>query len=197
MRRKLVIGVLVLGVAAIAAWFLAGQKPAGQTDLLAPPNADQSADAGTADASPATEPANEVPKDSASPPLAAKEGTGGSDEPMAETPEAKQEAYVAKRVGELQDLGMENDSASLDTILAELENGDPSIRQAAVDAAVQFGSRDAIPRLMTAAAQAADPKEKSTILDAVEYLNMPTLAEALAQKNSNAPAASTSSRPER
>ena len=116
---------------------------------------------------------------------------------MAETPEAKQEAYVAKRVGELQDLGMENDSASLDTILAELDNGDPSIRQAAVDAAVQFGSRDAIPRLMTAAAQAADPKEKSTILDAVEFLNMPTLAEALAQKNSNAPAASASSRPER
>ena len=197
MRRKLVTGVLVMGVAAIAAWFLAGQKAAGPTDLPASPSADQSADVGTADASPATEPANEVPKDSASPPLAAKEGTGGSDEPMAETPEAKQEAYVAKRVGELQDLGMENDSASLDTILAELENGDPSIRQAAVDAAVQFGSRDAIPRLMTAAAQAADPKEKSTILDAVEFLNMPTLAEALAQKNSNAPAASASSRPER
>jgi len=197
MRRKLVTGVLVLGVAAIAAWFLAGQKPAGPTDLPASPSADQSADAGTADASPATEPANEVPKDSASPPLAAREGTGGSDEPMTETPEAKQEAYVAKRVGELQDLGMENDSASLDTILAELGNGDPSIRQAAVDAAVQFGSRDAIPRLMTAAAQAADPKEKSTILDAVEFLNLPTLAEALAQKNSNAPAASASSRPER
>ena len=197
MRRKLLTGVLVLGVAAIAAWFLAGQKAAGPTDLPASPSADQSADAGTADASPATEPANEVPKDSASPPLAAREGTGGSDEPMAETPEAKQEAYVAKRVGELQDLGMEDDSASLDTILAELENGDPSIRQAAVDAAVQFGSRDAIPRLMTAAAQAADPKEKSTILAAVEFLNMPTLAEALAQKNSNAPAASASSRPER
>jgi hypothetical protein len=197
MRRKLVTGVLVLGVAAIAAWFLAGQKAAGPTDLPAPPNADQSADAGRVDASPATEPADEVPKESASPPLAAKEGSSGSDEPMAETPEAKQEAYVAKRVGELQDLGMENDSASLDTILAELENGDPSIRQAAVDAAVQFGSRDAIPRLMTAAAQAADPKEKSTILDAVEFLNLPTLAEALAQKNSNAPAASASSRPER
>ena len=60
---------------------------------------------------------------------------------MAGTPEAQQEAYIASRVVELQDLAMENDLASLDTILSELNNRDPSIREAAVDAAVQFGSR--------------------------------------------------------
>jgi hypothetical protein len=194
---KLVTGVLVLGVAALVAWFLAGPKPAGPTDLQAPPGADQSADAGTTNATSGTESPNEVPREPASPSLAAKEGTSGSDELMAETPEAKQEAYVAARVAELQDLGMENDPASLDTILSELDNADPGIRLAAVDAAVQFGSRDAIPRLTTAAAQASDPKEKSAILDAIEFLSMPTLAEALAQKNSNAPAASASSRPDR
>jgi len=197
MRRKLVTGVLVLGVAAMAAWFLAGQKAAGPTGLQAPPGADQSADAGTTNASPGTEPANEAPRESASPTIAAKEGTSDSDEAMAETPEAKQAGYVAKRVAELQDLGMENDSASLDTILSELDNGDPSIRQAAVEAAVQFGSRDAIPRLMKAAAQADDPKEKSAILDAIEFLNLPTLTEALGQKNQPAPDTSSGTRPDR
>jgi len=71
------------------------------------------------------------------------------DEAVAETPQAKQEAYAAKRVVELQDLGMEDDPASLETILSELANRDPSIREAAVQAAVQFGSRDAIPSWRT------------------------------------------------
>jgi hypothetical protein len=197
MRGRLVIGVLLLGVASLAVWFLAGQKPAGLTDLQAPPSTDQSADAGTPNTSPGAEPPNETPKESASAPPVAKEATSGSDDLMTETPEAKHEAYVAKRVAELQDLGMENDAASLDTILSELDNADPSIRQAAVDAAVQFGSRDAIPRLLAAASQASEPKEKSAILDAIEFLKMPTLTEALAQKNSNAPAASPSPRPDR
>jgi hypothetical protein len=197
MRRKIVIGALVLGVAAMAAWFLAGQKAAGPTDLQAPPGADQSADAGTINATPGTEPATEAPKESASPAIAATKGTSDSGKAMAETPEAKQEAYVAKRVVELQDLGMENDAASLDTILSELDNGDPSIRQAAVEAAVQFGSRDAIPRLMKAAAQADDPKDKSAILDAIEFLNLPTLTEAMRQKNQSTPDASSGARPDR
>ena len=188
---------LLLALAAVAAWFLARQKAAGPTDLQAPPGTDQSADAGTTNVSPGTAPPTEVPKESASPPLAAREATSDSDDPMKETPEAKHEAYVAKRVAELQDLGMENDSASLDTILSELDNGEASIRQAAVEAAVQFGSRDAIPRLTQAATQVNDPKEKAAILDAIEFLNLPTLTEALAQKNSNAPAASASTRTDR
>jgi len=89
---------------------------------------------------------------------------------------------------------MENDSQSLESILAELENADPNIRQAAVDAAVQFGSREAIPRLAQAAAQAQDAKEKSAILEAIDFLKMPTLAEALAQTNSSAPTASSDTR---
>ncbi len=110
---------------------------------------------------------------------------------MAETPEAQQEAYAARRVVELQDLGMEDDSASLDAILSELNNRDPSIRQAAVEAAVQFGSRDAIPRLTEAAAQTDDPKEKSAIVEAIEFLKLPTLTEALGQQSQ--PAADASS----
>ena len=123
--------------------------------------------------------------------ISAKEGTTGLENAMEGTPEAEQETYVARRVAEMQDMGMEDDSASLDMILSELNNGNPEIRQAAVDAAVQFGSRDAIPRLMEAAAQTEDPKEKSAILDAIEFLKLPTLTEALGQKNQPVPAASS------
>ena len=189
MRLKLLTGVLVVGVAAMAAWFWAGPKAAAPSGLAVLPEADQSsnADSSTITPSSGTAPATEAPKESASRVIAAREGTSGSEETGAATPESKQQAYVAKRVVELQDLGMEDDSASLETILSELENGDPSIRQAAVDAAVQFGSRDALPRLRQAAARADDPKEKSAILEAIEFLSLPTLTEALGQKEQSGP----------
>jgi hypothetical protein len=186
--------VLVLGVAATAAWFLARQKPAAPTDLPAPPSADPSADAGTSSTPPGTIPANEAPKGSATSAIAHKEGTNASTEAMAETLETEHDTYVAKRVVELQDMGMEDDPASLETILSELDNGEPTIRQAAVDAAVQFGSRDALPRLRKAASEANDAKEKSAILDAIEFLSLPTLGEALGQQNQPAPDASASTR---
>lgn len=198
MRSNLVIGVLVLGLAAMAAWFLAVRKAAQSSDLPTPLTADQSADAGATNVSPGTKPAPEASKEPVSPAIAVTEGAEGADEAMAGTPQAKhEEAYIANRVAELQDLGMEDDAGSLHTILSELNNGDATIRRAAVDAAVQFGSRDAIPNLTQAAAQADDPKEKSAILDAIEFLKLPTLADALAQSKSNALVASPGVPPER
>jgi len=191
MRRNLVIAVLVVGAAATMAWLLAGRRAVGPVEIEAPPAADLSADAGAINTSPGTEAAADVPGESAAPAVNMQERATNSDAAMAETPEAQQEAYAARRVVELQDLGMEDDSASLDAILSELNNRDPSIRQAAVEAAVQFGSRDAIPRLTDAAAQTEDPKEKSAILEAIEFLKLPTLTEALGQQSQ--PAADASS----
>ena len=191
MRCNLVIACLVLGVAAAAVWYLAGRKVSGPTDLPAPPGADETVDSGLIHDSPGTKPAPVAPKESKPSAISAKEGTTGLENAMEGTPEAEQETYVARRVAEMQDMGMEDDSASLDMILSELNNGNPEIRQEAVDAAVQFGSRDAIPRLMEAAAQTEDPKEKSAILDAIEFLKLPTLTEALGQKNQPVPAASS------
>jgi hypothetical protein len=191
MRRRVVIAALVSGIAATAAWFLVGERVAGPRDVQAPPGVDQIADDGPINPLADATIAPETPLQPKSPTIPVTEGTTGSNDAMAETQEAEQEAYVAKRVVELQDLGMENDSASLDMILSELDNRDPTIRQAAVDAAVQFGSRDAIPRLMNAAAQTDDPEEKSAILEAIEFLKLPTLTEALGQGNQSAPAASS------
>ena len=64
---------------------------------------------------------------------------------------------------------MDNAPASLEIILGELTNRDPEIRQAAVDAAMQFGSRDAIPRLKEAVDRTEDPREKVALLEASNF----------------------------
>jgi len=98
-----------------------------------------------------------------------------------EAPEARHKAYVASRLTEMQGLSMREDAGSLDTILSELCNRDPEIRAGALEAAIQFGSRDAIPKLIDAASQTDDPKEKAALDEAVEFLKLPSLREVLAE----------------
>lgn len=95
------------------------------------------------------------------------------------TPATTHGAYVAERIAVLQDLSMDNRDSSLRTILGELSNRDPEIRKAAREAAVQFASRDAIPGLLEAAAQTDDPAEKKELIDAAEFLKLPSLTEVL------------------
>jgi hypothetical protein len=97
--------------------------------------------------------------------------------------EAKHEAYVEARTTELQDLARKSDAASLATLLAEVRNPDPEIREAALDALSQSGNRSAIPALQQAAAQTADPGEKKAIQDVIEFLKLPTLTETLRTVN--------------
>jgi hypothetical protein len=78
------------------------------------------------------------------------------------------------------ELALNNDSASLKIILAELGNPNRAIRNAALQAAVQFGSRDAIPSLRQATAQVDDSDEKAELLQAIEFLKLPSLSEAMA-----------------
>ena len=94
-----------------------------------------------------------------------------------DSPQAAHEAYVDARTAELRDLSMDNDSASLEIILSELSNRDPEIREAAREAAVQFGSRDAIPNLAEAAQQTDDATEKAALTEAIEFLKLPSITE--------------------
>lgn len=89
--------------------------------------------------------------------------------------------YVEQRSSQLMELAMTDDPASLETILSELTNRDPEIRKAALEAAIQFGSRDAIPKLADAASQTDDPNEKAAIADAIEFLKLPSWTEVKAQ----------------
>ena len=87
------------------------------------------------------------------------------------------EVYVQNQVAELQELQTRDDAQSLQAILGELTNSDRTIREAAIDATTQFGSRDAIPFLKDLAARTQVPDEKAELLDAADFLALPSLTE--------------------
>ncbi len=91
------------------------------------------------------------------------------------TPEQHQES-VENQIAELESLSRNDDSASLDRILLSLNDPDPEIRATAVDAAIQFGSADAIPALQAANAKTEIPLEKVKLQAAIEFLALPPLA---------------------
>jgi hypothetical protein len=111
--------------------------------------------------------------------VSAPASSPASDQPK-DSGEDAHRTYVEQRSEQLMDLAMNDDRTSLDTILSELTNRDPEIRKAALDATIQFGSRDAIPKLTDAASQTDDPNEKTAITDAIEFLKLPSLTEVMA-----------------
>ena len=106
------------------------------------------------------------------------------DEPAGASPQENYRAYVSERISELMDLSTESDANSLNTIISELTNRDPAIRKAVVEAAVQFGSRDAIPGLQDAAFQVEDIEEKVALARAVEFLQLTNVTEVITQQKS-------------
>ena len=91
-------------------------------------------------------------------------------------------AKIQAQIDRLVDLQSNDDDASLQAILKELANTNPIIRHEAIEATIQFGGRTAIPVLKELAARTWDPAEKKELLDAAEFLALPTLTEARAQK---------------
>jgi hypothetical protein len=87
------------------------------------------------------------------------------------------ETYVIQRKAQLSEMGMTDDPANLKTILSELENPDQRIRQAALTATIDFGSKDAIPNLQNEMNWATDPQEKVDIKKAIEFLELPRLGD--------------------
>ena len=176
----LALACLVLG------WLFLNRKPTGSPDRLQPPQTATSAhDQPTENSDPGvpTPPLNAAGLNTTNPSLE----TSVAEHPD-DSPEAKHQAYVEERRNHLMDLAAEDDQESLKTILSELTNRDPEIRKAALEAAVQFGSRDAIPSLAEAALQSENPEEKAAINKAVEFLKLPSLSEVLAQGGGQAAA---------
>jgi hypothetical protein len=96
--------------------------------------------------------------------------------------------YVRQQIEKLQALSWNNDVQSRDTILSELKNNpDKTIRAAALEAAIQYDDRSVVPSLQEIAAQTQDPEEKAGILEAIDYINLPSLSEYLAAHPNSAP----------
>jgi hypothetical protein len=191
MRPKVAIIVIALGLFVFGTLFAIRQNVSRPTKNSEPT------------ISSATQPTNTLAAAKAEPVTeraAAAPGGGIPPKPAATaSTEDAHQAYVEKRTAELMDIAMTDDRANLDTILSELGNRDPEIRKAALDATIQFGSRDAIPKLADAASQTDDPNEKAALADAIEFLKLPSLTEVRQQQaaNSVANTAASGSRPTR
>src|SRR2546429_8368345 len=170
MRPRIVSIVVALSLLVFGSLFMICQNSnrfPKRTDTQ--PAASNTTQPSEASASATSQPADQTP----APP-------GSSTQPgiqPAASPEEEHKTYVEQRSAQLMDLAMTDDRSSLDSILSELTNRDPEIRKAALDAAIQFGSRDAIPKLADAASQTDDPNEKTAITDAIEFLKLPSLTE--------------------
>ena len=92
---------------------------------------------------------------------------------------------VDEQIIALFELGASNDADSLKKVTPSLSDSNPEIREAALEATLQFGSRDAIPILEELATKTEDRWEKIEILEAAKFLALPTFSEIRAQRRTN------------
>ena len=86
-----------------------------------------------------------------------------------ETPEERERALL--------ELALTDDPESLSFLLDELDRVDQEEQQIVLSAVVQFGSRDAVPRLRQLALEASSPDEARRLTEAADYLELPSLTE--------------------
>ena len=100
-----------------------------------------------------------------------------SNAPVATRPLTAEErrAAIDAELARLHELFMSGDPAALPLILADLNNPEKEIRDAAIEAAKQFGSTNAIPALKAAADDTEDLAEKIDLLKAAEFLTVPAM----------------------
>jgi hypothetical protein len=168
MRAKFVIVPLIIGFLVIGALLLLP----GRSDTKPAAGANKGSQVGNRPTNLAATTLGQAPG-----PNPKQVATNDSGDPSQMSPEAQHESFVDARVAELADLSSHDDPASLNTILSELTNRDPRIRQAAIDAAEQFGSQEAIPKLEDALLQTDDPDEKASLKFAIEFLKLPRAGE--------------------
>jgi hypothetical protein len=176
MRSKVFVPLLIIGGLLVALLFFIHER-GGQTS----PGKLQIATEKRIEASPPESPKRTLKAPAADDSSSSHQNREQAASNSGATPEEQHDAYVEKRTEELMDLAMAEDSDSLNTILSELTNRDPQIRKAALEACIQFGSRDAIPKLSDVVSQTDDPKEKAEIVEAIEFLKLPSATEVIAQ----------------
>lgn len=87
----------------------------------------------------------------------------------------QQQAAIDAEIDRLQQFSMKDDPASLSNILADLTNPEKEVWKAAVEATKQFGSTNAIPILKAVAANTDDTREQITLLEAADFLSLPSV----------------------
>jgi hypothetical protein len=90
----------------------------------------------------------------------------------------QRQAAIDAETDRLQQWSMNDDPASLSNILANLTHSEKEIRDAAIEAAKQFGSTNAIPALKAVAANTEDTEEQIALLEAANFLSLPSILDA-------------------
>jgi hypothetical protein len=90
--------------------------------------------------------------------------------------EQLREAEMAKQLDEVRELQAEGWASPTTTslLLSKITNQEPEVRKAAVEALVQLHATDAVPGLEQALAHLENPRDKVTVMDAIDYLKLPT-----------------------
>jgi hypothetical protein len=191
MRLKVVVAILLLAVGFLGVIALVSKalrppstSSSAASENVPPVTAVPTSPVTTVPASPATARANDLPPVASVVPV-----TTTNAAPVADTNAIAAHAqYVSQRIKELNDLAMNDDMESRDAILSELkDNPDKAVRAAALEAAIQFGDRSVVPAMQEVAAQTQDPEEKAKILEAIDYINLPSLSEYLAANTNSTP----------
>lgn len=95
---------------------------------------------------------------------------------VATTPEADRAVLRSNDLDALNEAvlaGEENEDAMI-AIAGRLESEDPEVRAAAREAARHFGNTNLVPFLTLALEHVEDPREKVALMDAIDYLQLPT-----------------------
>src|ERR1051325_4278405 len=140
MRLGLITGVLSLAILLVALMFFSRQRMASPANAVTLPKSSEAESPSSARKEVRITPPVNANEQKTTGGTATLTGPGAPAEPNSLPQQHK--AYVESRTDELMDLAMTDDPASLDTILSELTNRDPDIRKAALQASIQFGSRD-------------------------------------------------------
>lgn len=181
MRPKVVIPILLLAIGGlgIAAWLSKSFRPQAAPAFADVPTA-------KSDAAPAPPkvvlkavPAPATPR-AREDTVAAKILSNAAVE-IAPVSQQAHEEFVSKRSDELMGLAMEKSPEAHQQIVDELKNPDKEIRKAALEAIQQADDRSVVPQMRQIADQTDDPAEKQAILEAIDFINLPTLTEYLHQ----------------
>ena len=175
MRPKIVIAVLLAGIAGLVAiMFLKqlGNRPQPTTAPITQPaaSAPETIPSRLQVSPPAVKSSSAALIQTTSPTATITNEVTGED------PE-----HIEEQISRLETLEANDDDASLQAILKELTNTNPIIRHVAIEATIQFGGHTSVPVLQDLAARTTNPDEKKELLDAAEFLALPTLSEVRAE----------------
>jgi hypothetical protein len=97
--------------------------------------------------------------------------------PVAELSQEDREAMIGAEIMRINGILGQSDSNSEALLMSDMTNNEPEVRNQAVAAVKQTGDRDLVPALTNLAANTEDYELRHALLDAANFLELPTLSE--------------------